>query len=426
MVTLRVNRPLVRRILIVVAGVLAIWAILGFLVLPPILRGVAERKLSEALHRPVALRRLSLNPFTLLATLEGLDVKEKGGKGPFLSFDLLAMNLEAISIFRGGPVVRSVRLTKPSITLVRNADGTYNVQDLLDEAAKPKPPSEKPLRFSFNNIQIEGGSLDFDDKPESTRHQIRDITIGIPFLSNIPSKVEITTQPVFHAKVNGAPFDLRGSTKPFSPTHETTVHFDLTDLDLPYYLAYVPKEYPSRITSGRLDTKLELTFAQPGGGSPRLLVSGTTAVRNLAATFGGKPALACERFEAVLASFDVFGRKARVSSLKVVAPEIWVRRDKEGRHPILEAFIAPAAKAAAKAPAKLPQPSPGKPPAQAPPLLVEVAQIGVERGTIHHVELSDTPQPLHLDVHDFALSVKDLSTAPGKSAGLEFSGKAET
>ncbi|HKF44740.1 MAG TPA: DUF748 domain-containing protein, partial [Thermoanaerobaculia bacterium] len=47
-------------------------------------------------------------------------------------------------------------------------------------------------------------------------------------------------------------------------------------------------------------------------------------------------------------------------------------------------------------------------------------------GTIHHVELSDTPQPLHLDVHDFALSVKDLSTAPGKSAGLEFSGKAET
>ena len=212
MVTLRVNRPLVRKVLILVAGFFAIWAIVGFLVLPGILRGVAERKLSESLHRPVTLRRLALNPFTLSATLEGLDVKERGGAGPFLSFERLFVNIEAVSLLRAGPVVRAVRLTKPSITLVRNADGTYNVQDLIDEASKPKPPSEKALRFSFNNIEVEGGSLDFDDRPDNTRHSIRDIAIGIPFLSNIPSKVEITTQPVFHAKVNGSPFDLRGTT----------------------------------------------------------------------------------------------------------------------------------------------------------------------------------------------------------------------
>ena len=423
MVTLRVNRPLVRKILILGAGFLAIWAILGFLFLPPILRGVLERKLSEALHRPATLRRLAFNPFTFEATLEGLDVKEKGGKGPFLSFERLAMNFEAMSLFRGGPVARSVRLAKPSITLIRNADGTYNVQDLLDEAAKPKPPAEKPLRFSFNNIQIENGSLDFDDRPESTRHQVRDIDIGIPFLSNIPSKVEITTQPVFHAKVNGAPFDLRGSTKPFSPTHETTVNLNLTDLDLPYYLAYVPKTMPSRITSGRLDTRLALTFSQPGGGSPRLVVTGTTAVRSLAATFSGRPVLKCESFDAALASFDVFARKARFSSVKVVAPEIWVRRDKEGRRPILEAFIAPAVRTEKKAPESLPAKRPEQP---APPLVVEVAQIGVERGTVHHEEMSDTAQPFHVDIHDLAVSVKDASTAPGKTASLEFSGKAET
>src|SRR5262249_59658299 len=104
MVTLRLYRPLVRRILILVAGFFAIWAIVGFLVLPGILRGVAERKLSESLHRPVTLRRLALNPFTLSAALEGLDVKEKGGAGPFLSFERLVVNIQAVSVLRGGPL----------------------------------------------------------------------------------------------------------------------------------------------------------------------------------------------------------------------------------------------------------------------------------------------------------------------------------
>jgi uncharacterized protein involved in outer membrane biogenesis len=107
------------------------------------------------------------------------------------------VNLEAASIFRGGPVIRALTVTKPSLTLV---DGTYSVQDLLDEASKPKPAEkpkkeEAPLRFSVNNIRVEGGSVDFDDRPEKTIHTVRDLKIGIPFLSKIPSKVEITPSP---------------------------------------------------------------------------------------------------------------------------------------------------------------------------------------------------------------------------------------
>ena len=62
-----------RKALGVAAGFLVLWAASGFLVLPHLLRPFAERKLADVLHRPVALRRLSLNPFALSATLEGLD-----------------------------------------------------------------------------------------------------------------------------------------------------------------------------------------------------------------------------------------------------------------------------------------------------------------------------------------------------------------
>ncbi len=416
----RWNRPLARKALGIAVALFVLWAAAGFLVLPRILRPVAERKLAEHLHRPVTLRRLSFNPFALSATLEGLDVKEKEGAGPFFSFERLYVNLEAVSVLRGGPVIRAITLTKPSVALVRNEDGRYNCQDLLDEASKPKSPEEKPLRFSLNNIGVEGGSVDFDDRPKGTKHTVRDVRIGIPFLSNIPSKVEITTQPVFEAKVNGAPFALRGTSKPFSQTHETAVDLSVGDVDLPYYLAYVPAAMPSRLTSGRLDAKLTAEFRQPPKGTPALVLSGTAALRKLAVEAGGKPLATCERFEAALASFEVFGGKARLTSLKAVGPELWVRRETTGEYGLVSALAGPASGAGRKG--KAGETKGLEAPRQ--PFLVEVAQAGIEHGRIHYDDLS-LARPFRAVWTDLAVSVKGFSTAPGKAASLEAFAKSD-
>ena len=414
------HRPLVRRVLGIAAGLLVLWAVAGFLVLPQVLRSFAQRKLADVLHRPVTLRRLSLNPFALSATLEGLDVKEKGGAGPFFSFARLYLNLEAASLFKGGPVIRAITLTKPSIALVRNGDGTYNCQDLIDEASKPKPPEEKPLRFSLNNIRVEGGSVDFDDRPKRTKHTVRDVRIGIPFLSNIPSQVEITTQPVFEAKVNGAPFALHGQTKPFSVTRETKMDLHVADVDLPYYLAYVPAEMPSRLTSGRLDANLTLAFTQPPKATPALLLSGTAALRKIAVEMRGQQLMTCERFEADLGTFDVFGRKAWLRSLKAVRPELWDRREKTGENSILAAFAAPPAKPGKRAGAEAPR-EPKTPPSS---FLLGIGEIGIERGRIHYDDLA-LSRPFRAVLDDVAVSVKGFSTAPGKVASLEASAKSD-
>ncbi len=402
-----------RKAAIAAATLLALWAVLGFLVLPGVLRPVIEKKLAERLHRPVTLRSLSINPFALSAALSGLDVKDRDG-GPLFSFDRLYVNVEASSVVRGGPVLRAITLTRPSLTLVRNGDGTYNVQDLLDELSKSGPKDEKPLRFSFNNLRLEGGSVSFDDRPKGTVHAVRDLRIGIPFLSNIPSKVEVTTQPVFEAKVNGAPFALQGKTKPFSETRETTLDLNVDDVDLPYYLGYLPADTPLKLTAGRLDAKLALAFAQPLNGSPALLVSGSYALRKLAVASGGGPLLACERLDTVLDSIDVFGKKARIRSVRVVAPEVWIRRDETGSLDILSAFAAPAAR---KTPA-------GKPEAESPAFGVEIALFGIEAGKVHYDDHAFHPA-FHAVLEDVAASVKGFSTAGGKPAALEASAKTD-
>ncbi len=419
-----IGRLFSRRALLAVGAFFAAWAVVGFLVLPHFLRPVVERKIAERLHRSTTLRRLSLNPFALSVALEGLDVKDKGGAGPFFSVERLYANLEAASIFRGGPVIRALTLTKPSVTIVRNEDRTYSVQDLLDEATNPKPAprpekEEKPVPFSVNNIRVEGGSVDFDDRAEKTKHTVRDLKIGIPFLSNIPSKVEITTDPVFEARVNGTPFSLHGTTKPFSETRETAVDIDLSDMDLAHYFAYAPPSIPWKLTSGRLDAKIRVVFTQPPRGNPALTLSGTAVLRSFAAKNGDRPLLSWDRFEAVVNSVDVFRRKVRISSLKAVAPEVWVRREAKGEHRIAAAFIAPATEGGKKPGAEAPKAG-----AVGPVLLVEVADFGVTHGKIHYDDVAFA-RPFHALFEDVAVSVKGFSTAPGTAASVEASAKSD-
>ncbi len=416
--------PRLKRLLVVVSGLLLLWAIVGFLALPRLLRPVVERKLAERLQRPVALGSLSINPFTLSATLGNLAVRDRDG-GPFFSFETLYLNLESSSIFRGGPVLSAVRVSKPSLSVVRRPDGRYSFQDLLDGASKPEPGEEgkpaKPLRFSLNNIEVFDGSVDFDDRPKQTKHTVRDLRIGIPFLSNIPSKVEITTQPAFEATVNGSPFSLHGKTKPFSETRETTLDVVFDDVDLPFYLSYLPSETPSKLTSGRLDAKLTLAFTQPHKGSPSLIVSGSGALRNVAVSLNGQPLMAWDRFEAVLDSVDVFGRKARIRSLTAVSPELWVRRETMGEHNIANAFVAPAS-AAGREERKA---ATEKPPAKAAPsFLVEIAEMGIEAGKVHYDNFAFHP-PFHALFGELTASVKGFSTEPGKAASVEASAKTD-
>ncbi len=417
------RHPRTRPVFGIAGGLLLLWAVAGFLVLPRFLRPVIERKLAVRLHRPVTLRGLAINPFALSATLDGLTVKERDG-GPFFSFERLYLNLEASSIFQGGPVLSAIRLSKPSVSVVRKADGTYNFQDLLDEALAKKPEEagkpEKPFLFSLNNIEVEGGSVDFDDRPKGTKHTVRDLKIGIPFLSNIPSKVEITTRPVFEAKVNGSPFALRGRTEPFSETRETTLDLALDDVDLPFYLAYVPADIPSKLTSARLDAKLEITFSQPHGGTPALVVSGSGALRKVAVSLEDRPLLSWDRLEVVLDSVDVFGRKARIRSFKAVAPELWIRRETMGEHNIAKALAAPAAARPGKS-----APGPAMAPGKAErPFLVEIAEAGIEAGKVHYDSFAFHP-PFRAIFGDLTVSLKGFSTASGRTATLEASMKSD-
>ena len=162
-----------------------------------------RKTLSETLHRKATLREIRINPLELSISVRGLAISERDAPGTWISAEEIFANLQLASVIRGGPVLSEIRLSKPYVNIVRRPDGSYNFTDLIDEFTKKPAKESKPLKYSFNNIQIVDGSIDFDDGPKKTRHEIRGIQIAVPFISNLPYYVDRYVQPSFAAVVNG-------------------------------------------------------------------------------------------------------------------------------------------------------------------------------------------------------------------------------
>jgi uncharacterized protein involved in outer membrane biogenesis len=324
-----------------IAAFIVLFAILGFLALPSIIKYVAVGQLSETLHRPVDIRSVAINPFALSLTVEGLDIKEREDDESFVSFESLYLNLQASSLFRWGPVVNEIRLVDPKFHIVRSAESRYNFSDLVDEfMAQPKKEEEgkredkreePPLAFSLNNIQVSGGTIEFDDRVVGEKHRVGDIALMLPFVSSMDYATEVFVEPHFSANINGAPLDVKGKSKPFAESRESEFQLVLDSVQLPKYFDYSPVKLSVKLESGTLGTDLTLLFSHRPGKMPRLVVSGKASVDNLKATEAAGQTLATfKRLDVAIGTADLFGDKLVIDRVALDSPEIAVRVSKKG------------------------------------------------------------------------------------------------
>jgi uncharacterized protein involved in outer membrane biogenesis len=142
-----------RRLSIVLVAAVGLYTVVGFLVVPAVARSVGQRKLSELLHRPVTIDQIRLNPYALSATIRGLRIGDRAGGKDLFALKEVYVNLQLASVWKGGVVVKQVRVVEPAIHVVRTAQDRYNFSDIVDElaAAPASPhPEAKPVRFSVS------------------------------------------------------------------------------------------------------------------------------------------------------------------------------------------------------------------------------------------------------------------------------------
>lgn len=442
------RKPAARRSFIGLLAFILLIGLFGYFVLPGIIKSQAEQLISEKLHRQTTIGKVDVSPYAMRVTIHDMKMMEPEGDAVFASFGALTVNVSLQSLFRFAPVIEEFKLDAPYVHLVRKDAHHYNIDDLIALAGSqpPKPEDDKPARFSVFNIQINGGRFELDDRLEQVVHKITDLKLGIPFISSLPSQVDVFVEPMLSASVNGTPLLVKGKAQPFADPMDATVDLNLDNLDLTTYLKYIPGTPHFKLPSARLDMKMAAHFRQKKDEAPALLLTGDVTLKNVQLNDANDASiLKLPSLKVTLQDAKVLDSKIAVARVAIDGIEASIARAAGGRLNIDNLLTPPAApkpapaatqqsarqsqakQAKASAPADkaaqqsaavepagqtasppADQPAPAKP---AEPLVLALGELDIRNAAFSY---ADAAQPMQAGVKDFDLNVRNVNVDTGK------------
>ena len=436
---------------IILAGLLLVYALAGFMIIPLVLESILPDKLSETLHRPVTVENIRLNPFALTAAVEGLDIRDKNASDPFAAFDELFVNIQTLSLFKLGLVAKEVRLVRPDIHIVRTGQTEFNFSDLLPEKdpdAPPDPPAEspehdkKPFQFSISNIAIVDGRIGFQDTVVDKSHELSAINFTLPHIANFKEHVDTYSEPLLTGDFNqaGLSFDL--DTRPFHDSLETIVDVSVSGLAIDHYFAYVPENMVGfEITDGRLDLAAHLSFrAMPEKSD--LTVEGTVGLAGLEITDrAGNKIFSLPGLKIDVAPCRPLENELTLAGVTIDAPQLSVVRNSQGiinlttLGPEPSEEQAPTESDTASAGAdqdetKSSEKNSASPADESPaetPFIISISDLALDSGKILFTDFaalsSAGSKPAEISLDDLMIHITDFTTAPDKTAQVEIAAR---
>jgi hypothetical protein len=322
-----------RLIIILVSSIIFLLLFIAF-ILPLIIKPIAEKNITDALKRKVTIGHIGINPLTLSCSIDDFSVTSDSTT-TFLSFKRFYVNVEAISLLKRGLICKAVTLDSLFVNVVRMNDSTYNFSDLLTPSKKTDTASS-PFRFSFNNINISNGRILFNDKPENTIHEVKQISLGVPFISNFNYYTKDFSTPSFSAIVNETPVSLNGKTRPFDESMETSFDCNIKKIDIAKYVQYIPNDLKVKLKSAYLSTDGHFTFMVKNK-EPFFDYSGNVSLDSIAILSQSDslifrlPALSID-----IASAELVSSRINLKAITINEPYLNVIRNRDGTISLLD------------------------------------------------------------------------------------------
>jgi len=180
-----------RNVWIAAAAAVALYALLGFLVVPPIARSQIEKQARAFLHRDATVANVRFNPFTLRAVVEGLSLKDRDGSDLF-RLDRFSADLQLSGLFRRAWRFRDVALEGPRAVGRVAADGRLSIADLFEPKpgeTQSQPPAALP-RVIVDHLAVRRGSAELIDETRSPRfvETVAPLDLELHALTTIPDE----------------------------------------------------------------------------------------------------------------------------------------------------------------------------------------------------------------------------------------------
>lgn len=257
----------------VLASILA-FTLIGFFIMPVFIKSMLVKKLSAHVQREVFVHRVKFNPYLLSLIVDNLVIKDKDGE-IFASLDVLSVNLQFSSVFQKALLIKGFHIKQPYIRVVRSGETNFNFSDLITR----KGYNAVPMQFSLHEIKITDGKIDFWDEMKGVKHRLNNLTVVIPFVSNLPEYVDSEVILNCSALVNDTPISLAGKSRPFAGSQQALLQVDVQKFSIPHYSSYLPLSTKVNILSGYMNVRTALSYSQKkGNSSSRKLVFSQTFV----------------------------------------------------------------------------------------------------------------------------------------------------
>ena len=127
-------------------GAIIVLVVVGWLAVPPIVRGQLESRLTEALGRPTTVEAVAFDPLRLRLTIRKLAIADRSASTPLFAFDELVADVSAASIWHRAPVLDAVRLVRPSV-VARARSRTIATTSRTSSTARSKVRRDRRRAF---------------------------------------------------------------------------------------------------------------------------------------------------------------------------------------------------------------------------------------------------------------------------------------
>ncbi|BAU76587.1 DUF748 domain-containing protein [Metapseudomonas furukawaii] len=384
----------------------ALYSLLGFLILPGIALRVANQQLAEYATVPARLERIQLNPFSLELTLWGLHLGEE--RAEQLGFERLYANLELDSLWSGALHLANVALHKSTTEVLFAKDGSLNLAQLFKlppSEPKAEEPAGDPFPLRIDHIQLSESSLHFQDlRPsEPVEFNYDSLNLELTNLSTLPD--DNTDMSLVATGPHGGRIDWQGQMTliPFTSSGQ----LKLTEGQMKAFWPYVRDAVPLVLEKGvvSLSTDYRLSLAE---GTQLNLDKIWIKVSPFAIKApDNRPLANLEVLEVSDSSLDLAKQEVLVGKIQSRNLETWAAREADGQLDWQKLFASearPAAKAEnADAPAEKPSAEPAR------PWIVTLKDTQL-RGYKVHLADRVPKQPVQLDLGPLDLDIKDFDS----------------
>jgi hypothetical protein len=186
---LRLIKTKTFRIVAVIALLIGLYALAGFVLAPKLLRSALMKDIPQTLGITPAVGEIRINPFLFQLEVNDFWLSAPGGD-KLLGFERLFVDFQLSSIWHREYTFASIDITAPSVNAVVARDGSLNLLRLRPQSPTPKPPQKnQPLpAIRIVSFKVSKGLLSYEDRSrpsdfatrlEPINFELRDFTTGV-------------------------------------------------------------------------------------------------------------------------------------------------------------------------------------------------------------------------------------------------------